>query len=205
MPASTLTIDEAREGLINRTYRRLRVKYQNRTRTIFYNPDYKQFGILIPGGRKNGTVFRDWDGLQFIYRPDKLRTDADMVRKYQKKAALATWDNSWLRDIRNADPSKSLYENHITTGCGIDGKVITVASLAKEDSYIAEQLLKAFRERREYHSYRFPFRGYECSVWTNVNAEGEVQGGLNLEYKDCANGYYYLLINEKEFIGYDID
>ena len=29
--------------------------------------------------------------------------------------------------------------------------------------------------------------------------------GLNMEYENCGNGYYYMLINEDRFIGIDID
>lgn len=34
---------------------------------------------------------------------------------------------------------------------------------------------------------------------------GDVMGYLSPEYKDCGNGYCYLLINEDKFIGYDKD
>lgn len=46
-----------------------------------------------------------------------------MILKYQKLARLATHTNDWLRRIAGADLTKSLYENHITTGTGIDGNV----------------------------------------------------------------------------------
>ena len=35
--------------------------------------------------------------------------------------------------------------------------------------------------------------------------EGMFFGYLSLEYKGCGNGYYYLLINDDNFIGYDVD
>ena len=42
------------------------------------------------------------------------------------------------------------------------------------------------------------------SVWVN-NVNGDICAGLNMEYLNCGNGYYYMLINREKFIGIDID
>ena len=34
---------------------------------------------------------------------------------------------------------------------------------------------------------------------------GEMAAGFSKEYRNCGNGYYYLLINDEYMIGYDID
>lgn len=50
------------------------------------------------------------------------------------------------------------------------------------------------------------FAGYDISTETELNTEtGDFRGFLSLEYTGCGNGYYYLLINDKNFIGYDVD
>lgn len=51
------------------------------------------------------------------------------VLKYKKLARLATYTNAWLRQIADADPEKSLFENHITTGTTIDGKCIRLSTI----------------------------------------------------------------------------
>lgn len=33
----------------------------------------------------------------------------------------------------------------------------------------------------------------------------DYSAGLNMEYLNCGNGYYYMLINREKFIGIDID
>ena len=53
------------------------------------------------------------------------------VLKYKKLARLATHTNAWLRQIADADPEKSLFENHITTGTTIDGKCIKLSTIEK--------------------------------------------------------------------------
>ena len=67
-------------------------------------------------------------------------------------------------------------------------------------------------ERRQYHSCRFDFRGYDGSLWIEIadkddgyNRKGDVMAGFNKEYRGCGNGYYYSLIDDEHFIGTDID
>lgn len=35
--------------------------------------------------------------------------------------------------------------------------------------------------------------------------QGDIHGGFSKERRNCLNGFYYLLINDSNFIGYDID
>ena len=207
--AATITSDQARAWLTGNPQRRLRCIFRGQNRTMFYNSDLGQFGLFYPGRKKLGHTF-DFADVSAIFAPprqkDPAEANADLVNKYKKKAALAGFDNSWLRRIAAADPAKSLYENNVTTGNPLEGKVISVESVARACPYCVKQFLAALRERKGYHSPRFAFRGYEATLWINEPEEnGDILAGLSVEFRNCGNGYYYLLINENEFIGYDID
>lgn len=71
------------------------------------------------------------------------------VLKYKKLARLATYTNAWLRQIADADPEKSLFENHITTGTTIDGKCIRLSTIEKYCGCMVMECFKdAFKRRR---------------------------------------------------------
>lgn len=146
-------------------------------------------------------------------KPRELVTYAK-IAKYRKMALAATFTNGFIEDCRAlpatieewiAQGKKELYQLHITTGTRISGNVISLKSLAKHHPIVAENFKRALETKTEYHSHRFPFRGYDSSVSVQVYPDGRMSGFLSLEYKGCGNGYYYLLINDENFIGYDID
>lgn len=133
-----------------------------------------------------------------------------LLNKYQKLATKATFSNIYTRSILNADPTKTLFENSITTGTRIDGQVISLEAIRKwcgEANY--QNFKEALKEKRTFDSGRFDFRGYDGSLWvtayTNNDGINEINAGFSKEYRNCGNGYYYLLINDDNFIGYDID
>lgn len=129
-----------------------------------------------------------------------------MILKYQKLARLATHTNDWLRRIAGADLTKSLYENHITTGTGIDGKCIRLSTIEKYCGYMVMACFReAFKKKEKYSSYRFDFCGYDGTLWCEPQENGDMIAGFSKEYRNCGNGYYYLLINDDCVIGYDID
>ncbi len=39
----------------------------------------------------------------------------------------------------------------------------------------------------------------------NYYKAGDIAAGFSKEYRGCANGYYYALIDDEHFIGIDID
>jgi hypothetical protein len=125
--------------------------------------------------------------------------------KYRKEASKATFTNSFIRRCLQADVDKSLYENGITTGNDIDGKIISLASIAKANPRAVKDFETAMKNCVLYCSRRFPFRGYEGSLEVTVAGHGEAMGHFSMEYQGTGNGYYYLLINDKNFIGYDVD
>lgn len=143
----------------------------------------------------------------------KERQQKRLILKYQKMAAKATFINPFIRKVINADLNKSLYENNITTGVSIEGQVISLGAIRKWCGQAIYDLFKeALQNKTNYDSSRFNFRGYDGSLWVLGYKEGdtylkpgEVAAGFSKEYRGCVNGYYYLLINDDNFIGCDID
>ena len=137
---------------------------------------------------------------------DEKETVMKEVLKYKKLARLATHTNAWLRQIADADPEKSLYENHITTGTTIDGKCIRLSTIEKYCGCMVMECFKdAFKKKEKYSSYRFDFCGYDGTLWCEPCEDGDMVAGFMKEHRNTGNGYYYLLINDNTMIGYDID
>lgn len=176
----------------------------------------------------------DVDGYtEFIGKPTplsesaKLKKKYNVIAKYKRLAQQASFTNDWIRkcialpDFHEwqldtvtdnfgtpCDPRpKSLYELNITTGTRIDGKVISLSRIAKQyPSYIGR--LRTAIQNKETHDYllsRGKFAGYDISISTKAFDNGDFQAYLSLEFAGCGNGYYYLLINDENFIGYDVD
>lgn len=166
-------------------------------------------GIIAKGKRKRGYVFNAWSSIEKVYYPtteNEEEAEKKMILKYQKLAKLATHTNSWLRRIADADLTKSLYENHITTGTTIDGKCIRLSTIEKYCGSMAMDCFKeAMKKKEKYSSYRFDFCGYDGTLWCEPRENGDMIAGFSKEYRHTGNGYYYLLINDSTMIGYDID
>ena len=136
----------------------------------------------------------------------KMQRTKKQVLKYQKLARLATHTNDWLRKIANADLDKSLYENRITTGTRIDGKCIGLATIEKYcSSWDMARFRTALKQGEKFSTGRFDFCGYDGTLWCEPRENGDMAAGFSKEYRNCGNGYYYLLINDEYMIGYDID
>lgn len=187
----------------------LYVMIAGKRRRLFINRDQNVIGIIAPRKRRSGYIFTDWASIEKIYYPsDKPKVDADrkLILKYQKLARLATHTNDWLREIANADLDKSLYENHITTGTRIDGKCIRLSTIEKYCSRTQMYLFReAMKNKTNFYSYRFRFCGYDGTLWCQPQENGDMMAGFNKEYRNCGNGYYYLLINDEWMIGCDVD
>lgn len=188
---------------------RLCVQIDGKRRRLFINRDDGGIGILGIGKRKRGFVFTNWQSIEKIFYPvqtSEEERNRKLVLKYQRLAQSASFTNDWLADIAKADPAKSLYENHITTGTRIDGQCIRLSTLEKyAGSYLMADFKAAVRKCEDFHSYRFNFCGYDGSLWVNRKGDGKVTAGFSKEYRGYGNGYYYLLINDETFIGYDVD
>jgi len=161
---------------------------------------------------------------------ERLRKEYRLIEKYKRMAGEASFSNPFIRDClalpcfdtwrkdlvdpnsweKDKEPRpKTLYELHITTGTNIDGKVISLNRIAKKYPREIERLRESIRNKSAGNiiTNRWAkFAGYDISIETEYNAEtGDFRGFLSLEYAGCGNGYYYLLINDENFIGYDVD
>lgn len=201
----TLTLDDiqkAKEYLKDNG--KLQCIIDKRKRTLFYNSQTDVFGILAHGKRKSGYVFTDWHKVtRFIYPAPKRERERRIVRKMKKLASLASFSNNYIRKVLAADDNKGVFEQNLTTGTRIDGDVVTFKSIANHSYGFIERFQQAMKEKKEFWD-TFDYNGYDGSVhlaWI----DGEPYGYFNKEYRGCANGYYYLLINDHTFIGYDID
>lgn len=187
----------------------LHVKIRGKKRRLFINRTQNQIGIIAEGKRNSGYLFNDWGLIEkTIYpnEPDKNEEQRKLLAKYQKLAKSATFSNRWLKCIAEADPDKSLYENGITTGVPIEGKCIKLSTVENHCGYHIAQLFRdSLKNREPFHSPRFEFNGYDGSLWCEPKEDGTIMAGFSKEYHNCGNGYYYLLINDETFIGYDID
>lgn len=136
----------------------------------------------------------------------------NIVRKFQRYAAKADFSSPFIRACLEANPEKDCYANRLTTGTRIDGEIISLNAIARYDGWAVDQFRKALRERRNYRSCRFDFRGYDGMLWIEVAdkdgayfRKGDIIAGFSNEYRGCGNGYYYTLIDNEHFIGTDID
>lgn len=196
-----MTIEQAKTWLAKNEHGKLCAVYDGKQRTLA-NCIYGGVLVLIPHRRRGYYI--DWSKVTKVWL--EVKQAKNETPKFIKKAQLATFSNAYLRKVLSADPNKSPYENNLSTGVPIEGRIITLKSFGKQYPGIERQFRQALKERRSFHSDRLPFRGYEATLWLEKEGEnGDIHGGLSLEYKDCGNGYYYLLINDDEFIGYDID
>ena len=63
----------------------------------------------------------------------------------------------------------------------------------------------ALKQGEKFSTGRFDFCGYDGTLWCEPRENGDMAAGFRKEYRNCGNGYYYLLINDEYMIGYDID
>lgn len=195
----------------------------------------RQLCRFIPKSSRRGYAIHQFDFdnySKFIGKSEpksedqKLKKLYNVIAKYKKMASQATFSNDWIESCKNlpnfdtwindkvkigwkSDDSKlepkSLYELNITTGNRIDGKVISLSRIEKEYPYIIKRLRDAIKEQKAVgHIGGGRFAGYDMTISVEQKESG-IMGYLSLEYKGCGNGYYYLLINDENFIGYDVD
>ena len=200
-----MTIEQAQAYLAENTYGKLRALihdpyYGTRNATICNGRSAVM--VLSPKSRTRGYLMK-WEWVMKVFAPTKA---PNMTLKFIREAQKATFCNEFIRKCLAADPENGPYQNGLTTGTGIDGQCITVAAIAKEFPYTVELFWKKFKEESgDWNSPRSRWRGYDMSLWVNHDKDGTPYAGLNMEYKDCGNGRYYMLINEEKFIGIDID
>ena len=167
-----------------------------------FAPRSRRRGYIIPQ-----STIANWLGIVKVEKPE-----TNIVEKFRRYASRATFPSAFVRKCLAADPARDCYENRLTTGTRIDGEIISLKAVARYAPCSVAEFRKAFAERRDYHSGRFDFRGYDSTLWIEIAdkddgyyRKGDIKAGLSKEYRGCGNGYYYLLIDDEHFIGVDID
>ncbi|MDR2005309.1 MAG: hypothetical protein LBQ74_19985 [Prevotella sp.] len=196
----------------------LYIRYLSKKRRLFINDRNGTIYMFLKGSCKRGYPFMDFGGISRIYYPQDAKVvspeevERRHVLKCKREAAKATFTNLFIRLCLAADENKTAYDNGISGGSINSGKIISLTSIAKKHPLEVKLFRQALVEGKPYNSGRIPFRGYEMTIsiepykeGDNYNSPGDIRGYLNLEYKNCLNGYYYLLINDENFIGYDKD
>lgn len=177
-----------------------------------------------------GCSFDDYT--KFIFNipkteKQKIKEEYATIGKYKRMAEKSSFSNNWIETCKKlptfeewktdlvfeqygmpCQPTqKSLYDLGVTTGNKIDGKVVSLSRIAKKYPRAIEQLREAIANKTPIGSIlsHGRFAGYDISISVEGSDDGSINGFLSLEYKGCGNGYYYLLINDENFIGYDVD
>lgn len=203
MSVQVMTIEQAQEWLKEHTYGRLRADYMDPIfgRRIATVVNGNSFAIVLtPRSKKHGYQLM-WGNVVKIWR--EKTEEVNMTGKFIREARKASFSNSFIRDCLKADPSKSPCLNRLSTGVPIEGQLVSLERIDRMCWGFLEQWKKCWEEKRD-GRWTFDFCGYDGSVelaWR----DGEPYAWLNKEYRGCGNGYYYLLVNDKYFIGYDID
>lgn len=150
-------------------------------------------------------------------KPKKSKDELayNTIAKFRKQALKASFRNDFIKDCIAlpetfekwvADGKKSAYEYGVTTGCKITGDLVSINSLCKKLNSSYKQLIQnAIKNKTSFRSGYFNFNGYDGSISFEIKENGDFYGYLSKEYKNTKNGYYYLLINDEYFIGYDVD
>ena len=115
-------------------------------------------GYIIP----QSTV-ANWLGLAKVVKPE-----TNLVEKFRRYASRATYPSAFVRKCLMADPTKSCYENDLTSGTRIDGEIISLKAVERHAPWEVEEFRKALAERRSYRSGRFNFRGYDGTLWIEI-------------------------------------
>lgn len=137
----------------------------------------------------------------------------NQVAKFRREAMLSTFENDFIRQCRNLpktreewriDGHKGPYQYGLTVGCSIDGIVISLDAIAKVDKWAVNSFKHHLANNLTYRT-TFKFRGYDATMSLEFSGGIELHGYLALEYTGRGNGYYYKLINNNKFIGYEVD
>ena len=204
--AQTMTIDQAQAYLFEHEFGKLRAvindPFYGRRNATICNGNTSVM-VLSPKRRRRGYTL-DWRWIEKIFAPAEPKNP---TMKFKKEAAKAEFYNDFIEKCLMADPEKGPYQNGLTTGTSIDGKCITTKAVEKDFEYtgLMDRFWEAFRSGERWQSSRYRWRGYDLTLWTSTDSQGRSRAGLNMEYLNCGNGYYYELINEDKFIGVDID
>jgi hypothetical protein len=189
----------------------LRLFFSTNNRLCYFKPRSTRKGFYIDQYLVNQIVSFKGNASEAEKQVNRDKENFKMIQKFKKQAQKASFTNTFIRQCLalpdtyeqwEADGKKCPYEYGITTGCSITGKLVSVKSIAAKIGN--DHIITALENKYPYSSRNFEFNGYDGSV-SFETSNGEFKGYLSQEYRNCGNGYYYLLINEEYFIGYDKD
>lgn len=210
--------NESDLDLVSKAAKDTNVKYclfeDGSKRRYFISPD-GQLCQYSKGRTRWGSAVSSLDSRlkKIVYHDDRDTAEFKKVSKYRRYAEKASFSNPFIKTCLGLpethldwelDGKRSIYDYRVTTGCTDDAKVIGVRALESVFPGIGEQIAT----RSDFRSWREPFRGLEASYQLKSvveNGEQHYLGWLSMEYKDCLNGHYYLLINDESFIYYEKD
>jgi hypothetical protein len=183
---------------------------------------YTTYGFLCrykPKSRKYGYRLEEVFIDSLVIKKSSTKTPDELtykvISKFRKEALKASFTNDFIRDCINLpktfdewvnDGKKSPYQYGITTGCKITGDLISIKSICKKlSSSHYDTIKECIKNKKEFRVGRFDYNGYDGSMTFVIDADGNFRGYFSKEFRNCGNGYYYLLINDEYFIGYDVD
>lgn len=130
---------------------------------------------------------------------------SNIVIKLKNEVLSSTIDNKYVRQIKAADITKSVYENKLTSGCDKDGELFGVQRIAKQLSeFNAKLLLKAIADKSPI-TVTGTNGGYDIKVELMYNQDKEFCGFMSRYYKNTGHGYEYVLISDRNFVCTDKD
>lgn len=194
----------------------------NETLRLFVGSQTNQLCYYKKGSSRRGYALtqENLSNLKAIkVKSEKLISKDDqaykLIKKFKDQAKKANFTNKFIKDCLKLPDSKeewemegkkNLYNYEISTGNRIEGQIVTVKTIIKKlHSQYQDQILEAIRDKKDFSLSRFNFNGYDGSLQFTKDENGDFKGYFSKEFRNCGNGYYYLLINEDNFIGYDID
>lgn len=177
---------------------------------------YDSIGELAPGRRRYGYEFPQYGEINItkihLQLPEKMTAGERYVKNLRRrKAYVAKWcpADVWV-DFRaelDMDESK-LAELAKFDGEGFgawtraqelglpaveQGYKTTTCKSAGATDGIRKRIQEAFDARQE---FRVSWRDkYDCTASGNRGPDGVYRAFLSLEYKDCGNGHYYILLD----------
>jgi hypothetical protein len=193
------------------------VTHQGDKFRLFYRESDDLVCHFAKGSRTRGHRFEHmWGDVKRLLIPynDERETAWKEVQKFRKQAERATFTNPFIRDCLKvpatreqweADGRKDAYQYNLTTGCKITGDLVSIEAICRHYNEDPEQIRELIRARENFSTSRFDWNGYDGRIEFKRDENGDFRGYLSKEYRGTGNGYYYLLINDEYFIGYDID
>ena len=160
--------------------------------------------------KKRLHVFTNWASIEKTYYPSQkqkwTRTEK-LILKYQKSKASACHahkrlvaQNSLKRLLENPFTRTVLRPAHASTA---SASGFLHRKILRNGEYAAFPTSHEGEEKFFLFPLRFTAMTARCGAERAEN--GDMAAGFGKEFRNCGNGYYYLLVNDEYMIGYDID